>query len=194
MGTPSDSVGNAANEAWDAGVASAEATPDPAFAGADATFGTGNDADTDAAEAAVEHDVDALLAERDSFKDIALRLQADFDNYRKRVAAQHADEVDRATGKLAESLLGVLDATEAAYVLHPTEVGPLLNTLLGELRKAGLEAMDLHGQPFDPNLADAVLHDAGDGTTDGPAVSEVLRTGYLWKGRVLRPAMVKVTG
>src|SRR5262245_189436 len=64
---------------------------------------------------AVEHDIETLLTERDSFKDIALRLQADFENYRKRVATQHADEVDRATGKFAEALLPVLDACEAAF-------------------------------------------------------------------------------
>ena len=50
--------------------------------------------DADIAEI-IEHDIDALVAERDSFKDIALRLQADFENYRKRVVAQQADEIDR---------------------------------------------------------------------------------------------------
>lgn len=140
---------------------------------------------------AVEHDVAALLAERDEFKDVALRLQADFDNYRKRVSSQVTDEVQRATGRLAEALLPVLDACEAAFVQHPAEVEPLFNLLLGELRKLGLESMDLHEQPFDPNLAEAVLHEPGDGD---PVVAEVLRTGYLWKGKVLRPAMVKVRG
>ncbi len=144
----------------------------------------------DAAEEAVELDIEALRAERDQFKDIAVRLQADFDNYRKRVATQQADEVQRATGRIAEALLPVLDACEAAYVQHPAEVEPLFNLLLGELRKLGLEAMNLHDQPFDPNLAEAVLHEPGDGGE--PVVSEVLRSGYTWKGRVLRAAMVKV--
>jgi molecular chaperone GrpE len=141
---------------------------------------------------AVEVDVAALLDERDSYKDIALRLQADFENYRKRVAAQHADDVARATGKLAEALLPVLDACEAAFIAHPAEVEPVFNLLLGELRKQGLEALNLHEQPFDPAVADAVLHEPGD--TAEPVVSEVLRTGYTWKGKVLRPAMVKVRG
>ena len=154
------------------------------------------DADADAAdvaeaEGAVEHDVQALLVERDSFKDIALRLQADFDNYRKRVATQQADEVQRATGKFAEALLPVLDACEAAFVQHPAEVEPIFNLILGQLKKLGLETMNLHEQPFDPNLAEAVLHEAGDGES---VVSEVLRSGYLWNGRVLRAAMVKVRG
>ena len=144
----------------------------------------------DAAEA-VEHDVEALLVERDSFKDIALRLQADFDNYRKRVAGQTADEVQRATGKMAEAFLPVLDAVEAAFVQHPAAIEPIFNLLLGEMRRLGLETMNLHEQPFDPNLAEAVLHEPGDGE---PVVAEVLRSGYTWKGKVLRPAMVKVRG
>ena len=145
------------------------------------------------AEAAVEHDVEALLAERDSFKDIALRIQADFENYRKRVTAQHADDIDRATGRLAESLLPVLDACEAAFIRHPAEIEPLFNLLLGELKKQGLEALDLDGRPFNPEVADAVLHEEAE-AGDEPTVSEVLRSGYTWKGRVLRPAMVKVRG
>ena len=143
------------------------------------------------AEAVLEHDVEALLVERDSFKDIALRLQADFDNYRKRIAAQSANEVGVATGRMAEALLPVLDACEAAFVQHPAEVEPLFNLLLGELRKLGLESLDLHDRPFDPNLAEAVLHEPGDGE---PVVVEVLRSGYTWKGKVLRPAMVRVRG
>jgi len=150
------------------------------------------EAATDAAELAIEHDVDALLEERDSFKDIALRLQADFDNYRKRVATQQDHEVAGATGKMAEALLPVLDACEAAFVQHPSEVEPLFNLLLGQLKKMGLETMHLDGQPFDPNLAEAVLHEEGDGHE--PVVTEVLRSGYTWKGKVLRAAMVKVKG
>ena len=146
------------------------------------------------AEGAFEHDVEVLLAERDSFKDIALRLQADFDNYRRRVAVQQADEVQRATGKMAEALLPVLDACEAAFLQHPAEVEPVFNLLLVQLKKQGLETMNLYEQPFDPNLAEAVMHEEGDGAGDGPVVSEVLRSGYIWNGRVLRAAMVKVRG
>ena len=147
------------------------------------------------AESAVEHDVEALLAERDSFREIAQRLQADFENYRKRVATQTSDDIDRATGRIAESLLPVLDACEAAFVAHPAEIEPLFNLLLTELKKQGLEALDLSGQTFDPAKADAVIHEEGEGDGSGnPVVSDVLRTGYTWKGRVLRPAMVKVRG
>ncbi|MEZ5216071.1 MAG: nucleotide exchange factor GrpE [Ilumatobacteraceae bacterium] len=145
---------------------------------------------TEAAADAVEQDIESLVAERDQFKDIALRLQADFDNYRKRVTAQQADEISRATGKLVEALLPVLDACEAAFVQHPAEIEPIFNLLLGELRKQGLEVMDLQDQPYDPEQAEAVMHEAGDGGE--PVVAEVLRTGYSWKTKVLRAAMVKV--
>ena len=149
------------------------------------------------AEAAVEDDLAALQTERDSFKDIALRLQADFDNYRKRIATQQSDEVQRATGRIAEALLPVLDACEAAFLQHPAEIEPIFNSLLGQLRKLGLEAMNLHEQPFDPALAEAVLHEPSDNDAavgGTPIVSEVLRSGYTWNGRVLRAAMVKVKG
>lgn len=143
-------------------------------------------------EIVVEHDIEALLAERDKFKDIALRLQADFENYKKRVAQVHADDVNRATGKLAEELLPVLDACEAAFAHGADGVEPIWSALMGALSRQGLVAMDLVGQPFNPELAEAVMHEPGDG--GDPVVVEVLRTGYEWKGRVLRAAMVKVKG
>jgi molecular chaperone GrpE len=136
--------------------------------------------------------VDDIMKERDEFKDIALRVQADFENYRKRAASQMGDELDRALGKLVEQLLPVLDACEAA-VAHGVEgVEQVWSSLIGALQKQGLEALDLAGKPFDPALADAVMHEEGDGSE--PVVLEVLRTGYRWKGRVLRAAMVKVKG
>ena len=144
------------------------------------------------AAAEVVHDIEALLAEREQLTDDARRLKADFENYRKRVAAQQIDEIDRATGKLVESLLPVLDACEAA-VAHGVEgVEQIWSALYASLQKQGLEALDLVGQPFDPASAEAVIQEEGDGSE--PIVSEVLRTGYRWKGRVLRAAMVKVRG
>ena len=71
------------------------------------------------------------------------RLAADFDNYRKRAAAQSLAEADRASGRLAEALLPVLDAAEAAYVRHPDEVGPLLNQMLGLLPEVAGSAISL---------------------------------------------------
>ena len=144
------------------------------------------------AAAEVVHDIEALLAEREQLTDDARRLKADFENYRKRVAAQQIDEIDRATGKLVESLLPVLDACEAAFTHGANGVEPIWSALIGSLQKQGLEALDLEGKEFDPNLAEAVMHEEGDG--GAPVVGAVLRTGYLWKGKVLRAAMVKVRG
>lgn len=139
-----------------------------------------------------ETELQVALRERDELRDIAMRLQADFENYRKRVTQQAADDIDRATGRLAEALLPVLDACEAAFAHGADGVEPVWSALIGTLQKQGLEALDLLGKPFDPAVAEAVVHEPGEG--GDPVVAEVLRTGYAWKGRVLRAAMVKVRG
>ena len=136
-------------------------------------------------------ELEVALLERDEWMGRAQRIAAEYENYRRRLATQRADDIDRATGRLAEALLPVLDACEAAFLQHPAEIEPLFNLMLSELKKQGLESMNLHEQPFDPHLADAVLHEPGKGE---PVVSEVLRSGYTWNGKVLRPAMVKVRG
>ena len=134
-------------------------------------------------------DVGAVLAERDDYKSIAQRVQAEFENFRKQATSRAQIDADRATGRLAEAFLAVLDAAEAAFLRHPDVVGPLLNQMLAELKKQGLETLDLDGQPFDPEVAEAVAHEPIDG---GEAVvAEVLRSGYQWKGKTLRAAMVK---
>lgn len=134
-------------------------------------------------------DVSAVLDERDRYKSMAQRIQADFDNFRKVSAVRAQTDADQATGRLAEAMLPVLDAAEAAFLRHPDEISPLLNQMLVELKKHGLETLDLEGQPFDPEVAEAVAHEPGDG--GDVVVSEVLRSGYRWKGRTLRAAMVK---
>jgi len=170
--------------------------PSTAQASATSDFGAGDAIDLEGLDDLTEGDdsssneaADEVAAEIERFRELAMRTQADFENYRKRVANQIIDEVDRATSRVAEALLPVLDATEAAYLRHPDEVGPLLNVLLVELKKAGLETMDIADKPFDPETAEAVAHEAGDG--GDIVVAEVLRSGYSWKGRTLRPAMVR---
>lgn len=180
----SDAAGRAMSEASDDELTDLEGAVDSAVDPA-------ADSAADLAEELTEEltELEALTQERDQFKDIALRLQADFENYRKRMVAQSIDTVDRATGRLAEALLPVLDAAEAAYLQHPDEVGPLLNAMLTELKKHGLETLDLEGKPFDPEVAEAVTHEPiGGGDV---VVADVLRSGYRWKGRTLRPAMVR---
>jgi len=158
-------------------------------AGAGDSGSAGDDAGAKDVEAEIEADLRQIVAERDEFKSMAQRIQADFDNYRRRAATQSLAEADRATGRLAEALLPVLDAAESAYLNHPDEVGPLLNQMLTELKRHGLEVLDLDGKPFDPEFAEAVAHETGDGGE--PMVVEVLRSGYSWKGKTLRPAMVR---
>jgi molecular chaperone GrpE (heat shock protein) len=133
-----------------------------------------------------------VQVERDEYRDALQRVKAEFDNYRKRTAKEAGETRDRAAESLVRQLLPVLDACDAALLHDATDVGPISKMLLENLAKEGLEPMVADGQVFDPEFHEAVMHEPGDG---GEAVvSESLRTGYWWKGRVLRPAMVKVRG
>jgi len=141
-------------------------------------------------EARLLDDMDRVQSERNEFLDQLLRTRADFDNYRKRILKQQSEHEERAAEALVEKLLGALDTFELA-VAHGQGFEQVHDLLVTILTKEGLERIDPVGETFDPNEADAVAHEDGDG---GPVVDEVLRPGYRWKGRVLRPAMVKVKG
>ena len=104
-------------------------------------------------ELSIESLVEQLTKERDEFKDMALRVQAEFENYRKRSAVQQIDEVDRNTGRLVEGLLAVLDACEAAVAHDLNGVEPILSSLLLTLNKQGLEVLELLDTVFYPSLA-----------------------------------------
>jgi molecular chaperone GrpE len=148
--------------------------------------------DLDAAAQAVEVDLEALLAEREQFLDAYRRAQADFENYRKQAQKRQDDAVARALGGFVERLLPVLDAVDAAAAQGAADaVEPVVSALFGALEKEGLERIDPKGAAFDPTVAEAVVHEPGEGGAQ--VVSEVLRTGYRWQGRLLRPALVKVT-
>ncbi len=133
-----------------------------------------------------------LQEERDEYLDLARRVQADFENYKRRVEVQKAEQRERAAEGLAAELLPVLDAGEAASAHGSEDATALYTQLLVTLEKHGLKKVESSGVDFDPNVHEAVLHEEGD--SDNPVVEEVLRTGYLWNSRVLRPAMVKVRG
>jgi molecular chaperone GrpE len=142
-------------------------------------------------------DLDSLQRERDDLLDTTRRLQADFENYRKRVLREQTALVDRATEGLIEQLLPVLDGFELATVnLDGVDeqvrkgIELAFAELVSVLERAGLQRIDALGAPFDPNEHEAVLQDDGDGE---PHVGAVLRTGWKLSGRVLRPAMVKVS-
>jgi molecular chaperone GrpE len=145
-------------------------------------------------ELTVEGLLEALeqaVGQRDEYLALAQRTQAEFENSRKLAQRRLEDEVARRVGALAEKLLPVLDACDGALAHGAAEVEPVANALLQALEKEGLSRIDPLGQPFDPSVADAVVHEPGGGGEH--VVSEVLRTGYAWQGRVIRPAMVKVT-
>ena len=158
----------------------------------------------EAAASELEADLAKLTqieSERDEYLDTLRRVQAEFENYRKRVIKEQTALVDRATSGLVEQLLPVLDSFELALKnLDAAGSDDIENVrkgvelvyaeLLGVLEKAGLSRIEAEGKPFDPNVHEAVMQEEGDGE---PVVTDVLRTGYTLKGRVLRPAMVKVT-
>ena len=144
------------------------------------------------AEAVIDADISAIAAERDEYKALAQRIQADFENYKKRIVKQQTEHLERAAEDLVGKLLPVLDAADLALAHDGSEsLGQVVGALRDALGKEGLERIDPAGKPFDPTEHDAVMHEAGEGE---PTVSEVLRAGYRWRGRVVRPAMVKVTG
>lgn len=132
-----------------------------------------------------------IAAERDEYLDLARRVQAEFENYKRRVEQQRVEQRERAAEHLVSELLPVLDAGEAAVAQGMQDVAAIHAQLLGTLEKLGLTGVVDVEVDFDPNIHEAVLHEEGDGD---PVVVEVLRTGYLWNSRVLRPAMVKVRG
>ncbi|MCU1452341.1 MAG: GrpE protein [Acidimicrobiales bacterium] len=148
---------------------------------------------TASVEALIE-DLERASAERDEYLEALRRNQADFENYRKRVMKQQADDLARAAEGLVEKLLPVLDACDGAVRHGATEVEPVFAALLGTLEKEGLERIDPAGEEFDPNRHEAVMHEPAEGESTITVVSDVMRPGYAWKGRIVRPAMVKVRG
>ena len=160
--------------------------------------------DTDAPARPAE-DLTAALAEaervRDEYLDHLQRERAAFDNFRRRVTKERMDALDRGAEALVASLLGVLDtfgfALEAAEDRDEGDqlakgVQLLHTELMGVLRRAGLEEVPGAGAPFNPVHHEAMLQVEAQEPTDEPVVVEVLRPGYRFKGRVLRPASVKV--
>src|SRR5438093_6523078 len=144
-----------------------------------------------------EDEIARLKAERDEYLAHLQRMQAEFDNYRKRMLRDQTVHLERATASLVEQLLPVLDSFELALGSGGSDVERLrkgvelvYGELLGALEKAGLERIEALGKPFDPEEHEAVMHVENEGGE--PGVRDVVRTGYRLKGRVLRPAMVKV--
>ena len=157
------------------------------------------------AEVAEEADPREVLArERDEYLLALQRTQADFENYRKRIARQQQEQAARASQNLVEKLLPVLDALDLAenHLREVVDVGEGAKALhasramlMDILSREGLERVDQAEVPFDPSVHDAVARAEGECGPGGETmVEDVMRSGYRWKGQVLRPAMVRVRG
>lgn len=145
----------------------------------------------------------ATRIDRTEHLDHLLRIKAEFDNYRKRMLREQSDVVARAARSLVEALLPVLDSFDLAME-HPPEdlddddtflkgVKAVRTQMFDILDKEGLERIEPEsGADFDPTVHEPVSHAPGDGDTQ--KIAGVLRPGYRFKGRLLRPAMVEVGG
>jgi molecular chaperone GrpE len=155
----------------------------------------------------VEQDLARLLAEaeakRDEYLDIARRAQADFENYRKRMAAEVQAAALRGKAEVARGVVPVLDDLERALQAagldpegdsdDPLAHGVLLvfRNLRETLGRSGVEVVDPKGEKFDPNFAEALSTVQVEGTEAGVVV-EVMQKGYRFEGHLIRPAMVVV--
>ena len=151
-------------------------------------------------ETTEEPQLDAA-AELERYKDAALRARADLDNYRKRVAREKEDAIRYANNSLLESLLPILDnfelgldaaknAADAAGIIQGLEM--VRKQLEDFLRDHGVEIVNAVGNPFDPNLHEAVAHEPNPEMAEGAVVRQ-LRKGFKLKDRLIRPASVVVS-
>ena len=135
-----------------------------------------------------------ILSERDEFLNLLQSVKAEFDNYQKQTKKRISETRTFARGEIVEKLLPVLDACDAA-VLHGAEnVVAIRKALIDSLENEGLKLVGAVSEKFDPSIHEAVSHEPGNEDEEEQVVSEVLRQGYFWEGKILRPAMVKVRG
>lgn len=151
-------------------------------------------------EKIVSDELEKLAAEKADLKNTLIRLQADFDNYRKRTERERHSERHRGAELLAEGLLPVLDGFDRAISAHRDSAHEefrkgfelIRKQLLDVLSKQGLKKIETEGKPFDPNFHHAIERVE---TSDQPddTVLDELQAGYVFHGKVLRPAMVRVS-
>jgi molecular chaperone GrpE len=152
-----------------------------------------------AGESEAPADAERLQRERDDFYDRLLRKTAEFDNYRRRVERERREQADQSVIDLLQDLLMVVDDFDLALTMESGEGAggyrkgiELIHAKLHDLlRKKGVEPIEALGADFDPNLHEAVVHEASPGHRANEVTGE-MRRGYTMKGRLLRPAMVKV--
>jgi molecular chaperone GrpE len=174
-------------------------------AGGSATQGSRSEAPAGGDGHAGRDALDERLVEAEhqaaEYRDHLLRLQAEFDNFRKRTMREQTGALERAAEPLMRRLLDVLDDFDLALMAADRTpdleqfmrgVELVYAKLKDILEAEGLERMDAEGQPFDPERHEALMHSEGEG--DGElVVDDVFRQGYTLKGRVIRPAGVRVT-
>jgi len=155
--------------------------------------------DNASAETAPVPELEKLLAEKTDLRNTLVRLQADFDNYRKRIERERHQERHRGAETLVEHLLPVLDAFDRAISAHPDAAHDEYRTgfqlirkqLFDVLAKQGLQKIETDGKRFDPHMHHAIERRETSDEPDG-AILEELQAGYTFHGKVLRPAMVRV--
>jgi molecular chaperone GrpE len=143
-------------------------------------------------------EVEKLKAERDALLDRLARLQAEFDNARKRAAREQQDFREFASADVIRNILPVLDSFERALKAPAKESGDFRNgvelmyrQLQDVLQKLGVQAVPAVGQHFDPRVHEAIeMVDTTE--AEDHQVLEELQRGYKYKDRLLRPAMVRV--
>jgi molecular chaperone GrpE len=171
----------------------AAAPPDPDASGSGET----SFADADAPPASVRERAAEVEDERDKYLALAQRTQADFENYRKRMARENAAAKDRGVAQVAKELLPALDHLEHALkaaVGHEDVVKgfALVNDeIVAALGRVGIEPFSPAGEPFDPNEHEAMAAHASEDAESGTVI-EVYQRGYRLNGQVLRPARVVV--
>jgi molecular chaperone GrpE len=191
-GEQDEAVPERADEAAD-DEADAEVADDEALEGIEAE-------EVEAEEDAIAADLDKARAEAESYLDDLRRLQADFDNYRKRTLREQTARAASASQALVARLLPVLDNFELAVssAERSRDFDRMLKgveMVFGELREVleaeGLVRIEAEGKPFDPERHEAVIAVEEQDTEPGMVV-DIVRAGYELRGKVLRPAMVKV--
>ncbi len=144
-------------------------------------------------------EVNKLATDLEDLRQTLLRRQADFDNYRKRIEKERSEDQKRATGRVIEQLIPVLDGFEQALAAHKEAEYEnyrkgfelIYKQLLDNLAKLGAERVDPAGKLFDPHLHQALDRAESTKYPDG-TILETFQPGFVFNGRVLRPAMVRV--
>ena len=135
-----------------------------------------------------------ILSERDEFLNLLQSVKAEFDNYQKQTKKRISETRTFARGEIVEKLLPVLDACDAAVLHGAEDVVAIRKALIDSLENEGLKLVGAVSEKFDPSIHEAVSHEPGNEDEEEQVVSEVLRQGYFWEGKILRPAMGKVRG